>query len=116
MPSLHEAWTKLDSCCWLDNHMTFMSSEINHLRVDPKSEGPPDWDIVALWHFEHQCNECDVMLMMCIGNRDSIDQQSKVWVQDFLQRKIFHYNFMFASQIDSFHHTDAKAWLNENNS
>ncbi len=41
------------------------------------------------------------MLMIYIGNRDSIDQQSKVWDQDFLQRKIFHYDFMVASQIDS---------------
>ncbi len=39
--------------------------------------------------------------MMYIGNRDSINQQSKVWDQDFLQRKIFHYDFMVASQIDS---------------
>ncbi len=35
------------------------------------------------------------------GNRDSIGQQSKVWDQDFLLRKIFHYDFMVASQIDS---------------
>ncbi len=41
------------------------------------------------------------MLMMYIGNRDSIDQQSKVWDQDFLQKKIFHYDFMVASQIVS---------------